>query len=194
MSARHRRNRALFALALPVPLYYLGTWMASSIVWYETDYEHTISQATTPEVGGVEVRVWANPTEGECSRAIWCPMLIRCENAGPLMVGVRLIDPAHQAISACIHSASLQLADGTTVELSLVPDRSQAPGEPIVFFQNASEFIVHTFHPDALRLLQPASLHMDVEVWTAEASVRRHLVIEIAPTILHRFGWTTGTA
>jgi len=168
--------------------------MVSGVVWYEIDYEHTVSQATTPEITDVEVHVWANPTtNGGCSRAIWCPMLIRCEDTGPLILGVRLVDPTRQATSAQIHSASLHFIDGSTVELSLVPERSEAPGQTMLFFQNASEFIVDTFHSEALTLLQPASLRLDVEVTVGDKPSRRKLVIEIAPTILRRSGWAVVT-
>jgi hypothetical protein len=81
----------------------------------------------------------------------------------------------------------LRCADGSSIALDLVSKPGDTSGAPVLFFQNASDWIVHVSY-DVPAIAGPAELDLDVTVTIAGKDFRERATIRIVPAVRRSSG------
>lgn len=173
-------------LALLLLLYFLR-FPVSAVLWHYEAVSEETEQLDHPSVGGVLVDLSANPTEFREGRSVLFPFLRWSTRTGPHILILRLVDPAHAARRARIHRGTLNLPDGSTVALTFVRDKKAPTDEWIAFFDNASQFIVHTHAVGRYELPEAFTVEIEVSVDDGRSIERESLAIRMTrKEVVHR--------
>lgn len=186
-------KRTMIVAFVLLAICWAGSWLLSHTIWYGVGETHDIPHRLKENVEGVEVLVWANPTEDDWSRTWWFPLMIRHHHRGPFIVGIRLVDPRGSAKGVTVHSAALRRADGSMIALRLVDDESKPAEEWWPFYSNASQHIVDIHHQDPIHIEAPADLELDISLDVSGRTVRRHLSLRVEIEVCRSAGWGFAT-
>ncbi|MCU0727691.1 MAG: hypothetical protein MUE73_18175 [Planctomycetes bacterium] len=183
-------RKGLLIVSLALAGIWGAMWLFGHLVFFVVRETREVPETREETVEGVDVYVWANPVEVERTRSLRCPLVVHLSQRGPFVLGLRFVDPERVAVAVMIHSASLRVGNDSPVVIRLGAGRKSPGSAWLPFFMNASEYIVHVFHSEPVRLDDPAVLEADVSLKGPRGVVRRRLSLPVVVQASRRSCWS----